>query len=116
MLFNYTTIMSTYYKVSSGAAPAWIVPFAIGNFLGPLLLGRLFDTVGRRPMIAGCYLVSAALFVVMALMFGAGSLTKVSQVVAWVLIFFFASATQAGFVRRTGRGLYARGDGVRSAS
>ena len=92
VLFNFTDIMSTFYKVSSSAAPALIIPFAVGNFLGPLLLGRLFDTVGRRPMIAGCYLISGVLFAVMAVLFAAGSLTTTTQVIALVVIFFFASA------------------------
>jgi MFS family permease len=92
VLFNFTDIMSKYYGVSSGAAPALIIPFAVGNLLGPLLLGRLFDTVGRRPMIAGCYLVSGVLFAVMAFLFAAGSLTTSTQVIALVVIFFFASA------------------------
>ncbi len=92
VLFTYGDFLSTFYGTSSGATPAYIIPFAIGNFLGPLLLGRLFDTVGRRPMIAGCYVASGVLLAVMAVLFNSGSLTAGTQVLAFVVIFFFASA------------------------
>jgi len=92
VLFNYGDILSTYYGTSSGTVPAYIIPFAVGNFLGPLLLSRLFDTVGRKVMIAGCYITSGVLLAVMAALFNAGSLTVTTQVIAWVVIFFFASA------------------------
>ena len=90
--FNFVNIMSKYYGASSSAGPVYLIPFAIGNFLGPLLLGRLFDTVGRRVMIAGCYIVSGVLFAVMAVLFQGGHLTTATQVIAFVVIFFFASA------------------------
>jgi MFS family permease len=67
--FNLGTLYSTFWKVSSGFVPVFLIVFAAGNFLGPLLLGRLFDTVGRKPMIAGTYLGSAAIAVVMAVLF-----------------------------------------------
>jgi MFS family permease len=90
--FNFVNIMGKYYGVSSGSAPVYLIPFAVGNFLGPVLLGRLFDTVGRRVMIAGCYILSGVLFAVMAVLFQNGSLTTGTQVIAFVVIFFFASA------------------------
>jgi MFS family permease len=90
--FNFVNIMGKYYGVSSSAGPVYLIPFAIGNFLGPVLLGRLFDTVGRRTMIAGCYILSGVLFAVMALLFQSGDLTTSTQVIAFVVIFFFASA------------------------
>ena len=90
--FNFVNIMSKYYGASSSAGPVYLIPFAVGNFLGPLLLGRLFDTVGRRVMIAGCYIVSGVLFAVMAVLFQGGHLTTATQVIAFVVIFFFASA------------------------
>jgi MFS family permease len=92
VLFNYGDILSTYYGTSSGATPAYIIPFAVGNFLGPVLLSRLFDTVGRRAMISGCYLLAGVLLAVMAALFNGGDLTVGTQVIAWVVIFFFASA------------------------
>jgi MFS family permease len=65
---------------------------AIGNFCGPLLLGPLFDTVGRRAMIAGTFAMSGVLLLVTAYMFGAGLLSATTQTIAWCIIFFFASA------------------------
>ena len=67
--FNLGTLYSTFWKVSSGFVPVFLIVFAAGNFLGPLLLGRLFDTVGRKPMIAGTYLGSAAVAAIMAVLF-----------------------------------------------
>ena len=65
----------------------YLFPLAIGNFCGPLLLGSLFDTVGRKKMIAGTFAMSGA-----AYMFGAGLLSATTQTIAWCIIFFFASA------------------------
>jgi MFS family permease len=78
--------------VDSGKVPLYIIPFAFGNFLGPLLLGRLYDVVGRKPMIAGSYIVSGVLLLVTAFLFKAGTLTATTQTIAWCVIFFFASA------------------------
>jgi MFS family permease len=72
--FNLGTLYSTFWKVSSGFVPVFLIVFAVGNFLGPLLLGRLFDTVGRKPMIAGTYLGSAVVAAVMAVLFTGGAL------------------------------------------
>jgi MFS family permease len=72
--FNLGTLYSTFWGVSSSFVPVFLIVFAVGNFLGPLLLGRLFDTVGRKPMIAGTYLGSAAIAAVMALLFTQHSL------------------------------------------
>ena len=59
VIFTFSIVLTTFFKVSDSAAPAYLIPFGIANFLGALLLGRLFDTVGRRPMIAGTYFISA---------------------------------------------------------
>jgi MFS family permease len=67
--FNLGTLFTTFYDVSSSVVPLFVVVYAIGNFLGPLTLGRLFDTVGRKPMIVGTYLGSAAVAAVMAVLF-----------------------------------------------
>jgi MFS family permease len=72
--------------------PWYIVPFAVGNFAGPLLLGRLYDVVGRRPMIAGSYILSGILLLITAFLFKAGVLNATTQTIAWCVIFFFASA------------------------
>jgi MFS family permease len=68
------------------------VPFALGNFAGPVVLARLFDTVGRRPMIAGCYVASGALLIVTGLLSSAGALSALTRTLCWVVVFFFASA------------------------
>jgi MFS family permease len=92
--FNLGTLYSTFWKVSSGFVPVFLIVFAVGNFLGPLLLGRLFDTVGRKPMIAGTYLGSAAITVVMAALFMGHSLDSSPWTFeAFIFgVFFLASA------------------------
>jgi MFS family permease len=67
--FNLGTLYTTFFGVSSSFVPVFLIVFAAGNFLGPLLLGRLFDTVGRKPMIAGTYLGSAAVAALLAVLF-----------------------------------------------
>jgi MFS family permease len=90
--FNLGTMLAKFYGVASGTVPAFIVIFAVGNFLGPLLLGRLFDTVGRKRMIAGTYLVSAGLTVILAILLIGGGLTQWSFIALVGITFFFASA------------------------
>jgi MFS family permease len=90
--FDLGTILHDFFSVSSSAVPYLFVIFAAGNFLGPLLLGRFFDTVGRIQMISGTYLVSAALVVVLAVLLRNGSLTEWSFMAIVVATFFFASA------------------------
>ena len=70
----------------------YILPFAVGNLLGPMLLGRLFDTIGRRPMIAFTYLMSGLLLALTGWLFAQGVLSASSRPLAWTVIFFFASA------------------------
>jgi MFS family permease len=75
------------------------LPFALGNFMGPLLLGRLFDTVGRRIMIGGTFLISGVILAVSAALFHAGSLSATSLTAIWTAAFFFASAgASAGYL------------------
>ncbi|HET6551349.1 MAG TPA: MFS transporter, partial [Solirubrobacter sp.] len=90
--FNLGTLFGTFYDVPSATVPVFIMIFAFGNFLGPLLLGRLFDTVGRKPMIAGTYLASSAVTVVLAFMFVGDTLGKWGFEALIVVTFFFASA------------------------
>ncbi len=92
LLFSLGYMLSTFFGISSGNVPYYLAVFAAGNLLGPLTLGRLFDTVGRRPMIAGTYLFSGAGLLVTAFLFKAGEFTAVSFIVALMVIFFFASA------------------------
>ena len=90
--FDLGTILSRFFNVGSSDIPYFMVIFAVGNFLGPLFLGRLFDTVGRRPMIAGTYLGSATLVVLLAVLLITGDLTAASFIALVALTFFVASA------------------------
>jgi MFS family permease len=90
--FNLGTLFTTFYHVSSSIVPVFLIVFAIGNLLGPLTLGRLFDTVGRKPMIAGTYLGSAAVAGLMGVLFMGGSLTRWPFEAFLVVSFFLASA------------------------
>ncbi len=92
IFFTYGLVLADFYGVDSSDIPLYIFPFAAGNFLGPLLLGRLFDTVGRRPMIAGTYILSGALLIISGFLFQQDVLNATTQTVAWCVIFFFASA------------------------
>jgi MFS family permease len=92
VFFSYALVLTTFYAVPSSSVGYYILPFALGNFLGPLLLGRLFDAVGRRPMIAGSYIVSGVLLAITGYLFTEGVLSATTQTIAWAVIFFFASA------------------------
>jgi len=92
IFFTYALVLGTVYHVPSGSIPWYFIAFAIGNLAGPLILGHLFDTIGRRPMISFTYLLSGGLLAVTALAFDARLLTAFTQTMAWSVIFFFASA------------------------
>ena len=92
IFFTYSLVLTEIYDVNSASVGWYLIPFAIGNFLGPLLLGRFFDTVGRKPMISGTYILSGILLVITGLLFRNGSLDATTQTIAWCVIFFFASA------------------------
>jgi MFS family permease len=92
VVFNLGGLFTTYFDVSSSAVPVFVILYAIGNFLGPVLLGRLFDTVGRKPMIVFAYLGSSAVATVMAVLFIGGSLSKWSLEAFIMGSFFLASA------------------------
>jgi hypothetical protein len=92
VVFAQADTLTTFFKVSAEHAPIYIIPFAVGNFLGPLLLGRFFDTVGRRPMIAGTYILSGVLLAILAFLFKAHTFGAWGLTAAWCVIFFFASA------------------------
>ncbi|SED72052.1 Predicted arabinose efflux permease, MFS family [Rhizobiales bacterium GAS188] len=91
IFFTYALVLTKFYAVSSDKVGWYILPFALGNFLGPLLLGRLFDTVGRRIMISATYALSGLLLVICGALFAAGYLSAMGQTLAWMVIFFFAS-------------------------
>jgi MFS family permease len=90
--FSFAMILATFYSVSPERIGLYLAPFALGNVMGPLVLGRFFDTVGRKPMIAGTYLVSAALLVLTGFLFERGLLGPEAQTALWGIVFFFASA------------------------
>ena len=92
VLFTYALVLTRYYHVPGARAGLYLVPFALGNFAGPALLGRLFDSVGRKPMIAGTYALSAVLLAATGAAFAAGLLTAVTLMAAWTVTFFVASA------------------------
>ena len=92
VFFTYSLVLTTFYNVPSSSIGYYLIAFAVGNFMGPLILGRLFDVVGRRAMIAGSYILSGVLLAVTAWLFDAGVLTATTQTIAWVVVFFFASA------------------------
>ncbi|MBW4092091.1 MAG: MFS transporter [Proteobacteria bacterium] len=92
VFFTYALILTRFYGVAAGRVGLFILPFAVGNFLGPLLLGRLFDVVGRRVMITATYAGSGVLMGITGWLFAHGGLTAVGQTEAWTAIFFVASA------------------------
>ncbi|MGI5185190.1 MFS transporter [Dactylosporangium sp. CA-152071] len=92
IFFTYTLVLSKFYDVDAEKTPIYLIAFAVGNLAGPLLLGHLFDTIGRRKMITGTYLLSGILLAISAWMFDAGMLNAFTQTLAWCVIFFFASA------------------------
>ena len=92
IFFTYALVLTDFYGIRSDQVGWYLLPFAVGNFLGPVFLGRFFDTIGRRPMIAATYAVSGVLLAVTGYLFAIGILSAVQQTVAWMVIFFFASA------------------------
>jgi MFS family permease len=91
IFFTFALVLTDFYGIASDQVGWYILPFAAGNFLGPLLLGRLFDTLGRRAMIALTYGVSGILLAISGYLFSIGALSAQGQTIAWMIIFFFAS-------------------------
>ena len=92
IFFTYALVLGRFYAVPAEDVGLYLLPFAAGNFLGPLVLGRFFDTWGRRPMIAATYALSGILLAITAVLFVAGVLSAAMQTLAWTFVFFFASA------------------------
>jgi MFS family permease len=92
IFFTYALVLSKFYGVAPTSVSLFYIAFAAGNLLGPLTLGHLFDTIGRKAMIAGTYITSGTLLIVSAFLFKAGMLTATTQTISWCVIFFFASA------------------------
>ena len=90
--FTFPLVLTKYYDVPSSTIGLYLLPFAFGNFLGPLLLGRFFDTIGRKQMISFTYATAGLLLAVTGYLFSVGSFTVTTHLLAWSSIFFFASA------------------------
>jgi MFS family permease len=90
--FGFAQILETFFHVPSGRTGYYYAAIAVGNLLGPLLLAPLFDIVGRKPLIAGTYLLSGALLLVTALLFDRGMLNATTVTLCWCVVLFFASA------------------------
>jgi len=92
IFFTYALVLTQIYGVNPSSVGLYLLPFAVGNFAGPLLLGRFFDSIGRKPMIAGTYILAGVLLIITGVLFNNGTLTATTQTIAWCVIFFFASA------------------------
>ncbi|MGH9565845.1 MAG: MFS transporter, partial [Candidatus Angelobacter sp.] len=92
IFFTYALVLVTFYHLPATRVGLYLFPFALGNFAGPLLLGHLFDTVGRKQMITITYALSGILLALSGWLFQQGLLTAVTQAVSWSVIFFVASA------------------------
>jgi MFS family permease len=92
IFFTYALVLTRFYGVPAAHIGWYILPFALGNFLGPLLLGPLFDTLGRKPMIAGTYALAGILLALTGALFARGVLDATSLTIGWTVVFFFASA------------------------
>jgi MFS family permease len=92
IFFTYALVLTKFYGVGADRVGLYILPFALGNFLGPLLLGPLFDTLGRKIMISATYALAGILLAVTGQLFDWGLLTAATQTMLWTVVFFFASA------------------------
>lgn len=95
IFFTYALVLIRFYNVPPQKTGLYLLPFALGNVLGPVLIGRLFDTVGRKPMIALTYAGSGILLALTGWMFGQGMLTARTQSLSWTAIFFVASCASS---------------------
>jgi MFS family permease len=92
IFFTYTLVLHDFFGVKSSDAPLYLIPFAVGNIAGPLLLGPLFDSVGRRVMISSTYIISGVLLIITGVLFTQDVLNATTMTICWCVIFFFASA------------------------
>ncbi|WP_428396142.1 MFS transporter [Lichenicoccus sp.] len=95
VFFTYGLVLVRYEHVPGGDVGLFILPLAISNFIGPLLLGPLFDTIGRRRMIFASYGIAGILMLLVAALFAAHRLDALTQTLGWVAVFFFASAASS---------------------
>ena len=92
IFFTLALVLAQFYQVPAERVGLYMIPFAIGNALGPMVLGVLFDTLGRKPMITSTYALSGALLILSGWLFERGELTALTQVMAWSAVFFVASS------------------------
>ena len=92
VFFTYGLVLTTFMHANKAHIGLYIVPFAVGNFLGPVLLGPLFDKVGRRLMLTATHFAAGSVLLVTAILFQQKALWAVSLTVLWCVVFFFASA------------------------
>jgi MFS family permease len=90
--FTYGLVLEFFFHVKATDTALYFLAFAAGNLLGPLTIGRLLDTIGRRKMISGTYILSGILLAITAELFRVGALNAMTQTLCWVVVFFFASA------------------------
>jgi MFS family permease len=99
IFFTYALVLEFFFHVKPTDTAVYFFAFAAGNLAGPLVLGRLFDTIGRRKMISSTYIIAGVLLVITAQLFKAGMLNATTQTLCWTVIFFFASAgASAGYL------------------
>jgi MFS family permease len=99
IFFTYGLVLEFFFHVKATDTAYYFFAFAAGNLLGPLTLGRLFDTIGRRTMISGTYILSGVLLAISAELFRSGTLNATTQTLCWTVVFFFASAgASAGYL------------------
>ena len=99
IFFTSPLVLQNFFGKTPSSAALYFFPFAVGNLFGPLILGRFFDTVGRRKMIGGCYSLAAIVLAASAVLFNADLLTAGSLTAFWCVSFFFASAgASAGYL------------------
>jgi MFS family permease len=99
IFFTYGLVLLYFFHVKPTDTGYYFLAFAVGNLAGPLTIGRLFDTIGRRKMISGTYIISGVLLIITAQLFKAGMLNATTQTLCWTVVFFFASAgASAGYL------------------
>ena len=99
IFFTYGLVLEFFFHVKATDTGYYFFAFAAGNLAGPLTLGRLFDTIGRRQMIAGTYITAGILLAISAELFRQGLLNATTQTLCWAVVFFFASAgASAGYL------------------
>ncbi len=93
IFFTYALVLTRFFGIPEGGAGWYLLGLAAGSLIGPLTLGRLFDRVGRRPMITGCYAAAAVIMAVTGYLFAAGVVGAVAQTALFAIMFFFASSS-----------------------